>query len=88
MTKDELALKIKAIKKQKKLTWKQIAEAVGDGHFQVAGGFHEINAAFGDCARTGCPGIEPRSLIPEATALGVEELGAVGTGVIECRVDA
>ena len=29
MTKDELALKIKAIKKQKKLTWKQIAEAVG-----------------------------------------------------------
>ncbi len=29
MTKDDLALKIKAIKKQKKLTWKQIAEAVG-----------------------------------------------------------
>ena len=29
MTKDELATKIKAIKKQKKLTWKQIAEAVG-----------------------------------------------------------
>ena len=29
MTKAELALKIKAIKKQKKLTWNQIAEAVG-----------------------------------------------------------
>ena len=29
MTKDELALKIKAIKKQKKLTWRQIGEAVG-----------------------------------------------------------
>ena len=29
MTKDELATKIKAIKKQKKLTWNQIAEAVG-----------------------------------------------------------
>jgi cyanate lyase len=29
MTKPELALRIKAIKKQKKLTWKQIAEAVG-----------------------------------------------------------
>ena len=29
MTKDELASKIKAVKKQKKLTWKQIAEAVG-----------------------------------------------------------
>src|SRR2546430_9330484 len=27
--KDELGLKIKAIKKKKKLTWKQIAEAVG-----------------------------------------------------------
>jgi cyanate lyase len=29
MTKDELATKIKAIKKQKKLTWNQIAEAIG-----------------------------------------------------------
>jgi cyanate lyase len=29
MTKDDLALKIKAIKKQRKLTWRQIAEAVG-----------------------------------------------------------
>ncbi len=29
MTKDQLATKIKAIKKQKKLTWRQIAEAVG-----------------------------------------------------------
>ena len=29
MTKDQLAAKIKAIKKQKKLTWKQIGEAVG-----------------------------------------------------------
>jgi cyanate lyase len=29
MTKDQLAAKIKAIKKQKKLTWKQIADVVG-----------------------------------------------------------
>jgi cyanate lyase len=29
MTKDELAIKIKAIKKKKKLTWKKIGEAIG-----------------------------------------------------------
>src|SRR5271170_7963698 len=29
MTRDELATKIKAIKKQKKLSWKQVAEAIG-----------------------------------------------------------